>query len=91
MSASVPAKERIVHNLQDAIERLHEDLFRVELWADALGCFARPIPDYNSMQSNLNTYALPEAESASVEPSKPTAGEPRSGRKSAPIRGRSEG
>ncbi len=32
--------------LQDAIDELHADVVRVELWAYALKAFADPIPDY---------------------------------------------
>jgi hypothetical protein len=54
MSAIEPAGEKIVRNLQQAVERLHEDIARVELWADALGCFAKPIPDYGYGQTKFD-------------------------------------
>ena len=41
-----PAEDQIVRNLAEAIERLHEDLNRVELWTAALNYFQRPVPDY---------------------------------------------
>lgn len=40
------AEGKIVHNLVEALERLHEDLDRVELWTAALKGFHRPVPDY---------------------------------------------
>jgi hypothetical protein len=43
---SVEAEELITHNLIAALDRLHEDLDRVELWTAALGCFAYPAPEY---------------------------------------------
>jgi hypothetical protein len=43
---SEPAEEMIVHNLIEALERLREDLDRVELWTAALGCFQQPAPEY---------------------------------------------
>jgi hypothetical protein len=46
MSAIDPAGEKIARNLQQAVERLQDDIARVEIWAGALGCFTRPIPDY---------------------------------------------
>jgi len=49
-----PAEDMIVRNLIDALERLHEDLDRVELWTVALGCFQQPVPDYSSGE-----YVLP--------------------------------
>ena len=63
MAAIEPAGEKIVRNLQQAVERLHEDIARVELWAEALGCFAEPIPDYDPVQGNLNKFALTSAPS----------------------------
>lgn len=41
-----PAEERIIENLIESLERLREDLNKVELWAAALGCFQAPVPDY---------------------------------------------
>jgi hypothetical protein len=43
---SEPAEEVIVHNLIDALERLRDDLDKVELWAAALGHFQHGVPDY---------------------------------------------
>ena len=43
---SVETEERITRNLIAALDRLHEDLDRVELWTAALGCFAHPAPEY---------------------------------------------
>ena len=37
-----PAEDMIVRNLLEALERLHEDLDRVERWTAALGCFQAP-------------------------------------------------
>jgi hypothetical protein len=51
------AEDVIVHNLIDALERLREELDRVELWAAALGHFQQPIPDYQPR----NDYTLPPA------------------------------
>jgi hypothetical protein len=41
-----PAEDVIVRNLIEALERLREDLDRMELWATALGSFAHPVPEY---------------------------------------------
>ena len=64
MSAIEPAGEKIVRNLQQAIERLQDDIARVELWADALGCFNKPIPDYGHGQTR---YDLPVDHTASAD------------------------
>ena len=45
-----PAEEMIVHNLIEALERLRQDLDRVELWTAALGCFQRPVPAVRAEQ-----------------------------------------
>jgi len=49
------AEETAVRNLADALERLNDDLDRVELWTVALGCFQHPVPDYQAG----NEYLLP--------------------------------
>lgn len=41
-----PAAEEINERLQDAIDGLRKDVTRVEVWATALGTFARPVPEY---------------------------------------------
>ncbi len=54
MTAIEPAAEKIVRNLQQAVERLQDDIARVELWAGALGCFTKPIPDYGHGQTRFD-------------------------------------
>ena len=54
MSAAEPAKER----LQDAIERLRNDIDRVEFWADALERMTQPIPEYQD-NDRLSRHLLP--------------------------------
>jgi hypothetical protein len=61
MSAIEPAGDKIVRNLQEAVERLQDDIARVELWAGALGCFAKPIPDYGHGQTQFDLPATNEA------------------------------
>jgi hypothetical protein len=41
-----PLEELIVLNLVEALNRLHEDLDRVELWTGALQGLRHPAPDY---------------------------------------------
>jgi len=43
---SEPAEDMIVRNLIAALNSLHADLERVELWTAALGCFQHPAPEY---------------------------------------------
>jgi hypothetical protein len=40
------AEDIAVRNLLDALENLHRDLERVELWTAALGSFTHPAPEY---------------------------------------------
>jgi hypothetical protein len=47
------AEGQIVRNLVQALERLHEDLDRVELWTAALNSFQRPVPDYTPREQHL--------------------------------------
>jgi hypothetical protein len=47
------AEGQIVRNLVDALERLHEDLDRVELWTAALNSFQRPVPEYSPREQYL--------------------------------------
>ena len=63
MSAVGPAKEIIARELQQAVERLQADIARVEFWADALGGFSQPVPDYDATNSRLNEYMLPASQS----------------------------
>lgn len=48
-----PAEDLIVRNLIEALERLHEDLDRMELWAVALGSFQHPVPEYRPGDQHL--------------------------------------
>jgi hypothetical protein len=57
MSAIEPAGEKIVRNLQDAVEALRRDMNRVELWAGALSSFTKPIPDYGHGQTRFDLSA----------------------------------
>ena len=62
-----PAEDTIVHNLIEALERLRQDLDRVELWTAALGCFQRPVPEYEPN----NRYLLSSKSSAKSDRQKP--------------------
>jgi hypothetical protein len=58
------SEEAIVRNLIEALERLQEDLDRVELWTSTLGQFHRPVPDYQPDDRHL----LPAAKAAGWPP-----------------------
>ena len=59
VSATEPAGGKAIQRLHEALEQLRDDIARVEMWADALDCFAKPVPDYDPLESNLNKFALP--------------------------------
>jgi hypothetical protein len=48
-----PAEDAIVRNLIEALERLRNDLDRMELWAAALDRFQHPIPGYEPGDQHL--------------------------------------
>ncbi|HMK69720.1 MAG TPA: hypothetical protein VK442_01995 [Xanthobacteraceae bacterium] len=48
-----PAEDLIVRNLIEALERIREDLDRMELWTAALDCFHHPVPDYRPGDEHL--------------------------------------
>lgn len=39
-------QDAINDRLHQAIDELRKDVTRVEIWATALGSFAKPVPDY---------------------------------------------
>jgi hypothetical protein len=49
------AEDVIVRNLVEALDRLHRDLDRIELWTAALDSFQHPAPNYQAS----NDYLLP--------------------------------
>ncbi len=52
------AAEEINERLQDAIDGLRKDVTRVEVWATALGTFAKPVPDYQPDEKHRLGTAL---------------------------------
>ncbi|MGA8322455.1 MAG: hypothetical protein WBE48_18640 [Xanthobacteraceae bacterium] len=48
-----PAEDVIIRNLFESLERLRDDLDRMELWAAALGCFQQPAPEYEPNERHL--------------------------------------
>jgi len=56
---SEPAEDLIVHNLIDALDRLRDDLNKVELWAAALGHFQHAVPDYEAGSAYMLAASSP--------------------------------
>jgi len=46
-------EDAIVRNLVEAMEKLRDDLDRMELWAAALDCFQHPVPDYRPDDAHI--------------------------------------
>jgi hypothetical protein len=57
---SQQAEDVIVRNLIEALDRLQDDLARIELWSAALYCLQHPAPDYQPD----NTHLLPPRKKA---------------------------
>lgn len=53
MAMLKPAEDTIVQNLIEALEQLHRDLDKVELWAGVLDSFHAPVPDYEPSNQHL--------------------------------------
>ena len=61
MSSVASTREQMVRQLQEAVERLQDDIARVEFWTDALSGFAQPIPDYEPGDGKLTQFVLPRS------------------------------
>jgi hypothetical protein len=57
------APDMIVRNLIEAVNRLHDELDRVELWTAALSTFQHPAPEYRTN----GEYLLPTRKPASPD------------------------
>jgi hypothetical protein len=47
MSEKGDAAQKLTQHLHAAIERVREDVAKVEFWADAVTGFSQPVPDYD--------------------------------------------
>lgn len=63
MAALEPARERVARQLQEAVERLRDDIDRVEFWTEVLGSLTRPAPEYNP-DGKLGRFRLPRRDNA---------------------------
>jgi|KBSMisStaDraftv2_1062788.scaffolds.fasta_scaffold2209096_1 hypothetical protein len=67
MSQSEPSgSEPIKANLRKALERLRDDIDRVEFWANALEGLTHPVPDYQA-SDRLARHLLPHARAGARE------------------------
>jgi hypothetical protein len=63
MAMPEPAEAMIIRNLIEALNRLHDDLDRVELWTAALGSFQHAVPEYRPGGDHLLPTEKPRAPS----------------------------
>ena len=76
MGAADPARDKITHQLQEAIDRLRTDLVRVEMWANALDVFAHPIPEYDPSAEGLGRHLMPSQRAKISNSNEPGARNP---------------
>lgn len=53
MSAKGVATDALARHLHAAIERVREDMEKVEFWADAVSGFSEPVPDYDAKDAKV--------------------------------------
>jgi hypothetical protein len=53
------AEDVVVRNLVEALNRLQQDLDRIELWTQALHCFQHAAPDYQPRDDYLLSTRKP--------------------------------
>ena len=64
MTEKGDAAKAVSRHLHDAIERVREDVAKVEFWADAVAGFTQPVPDYSSGDV---TVWLPSEQASAIE------------------------
>jgi hypothetical protein len=58
MNAKGIATDALARHLHAAIDRVREDVAKVEFWADAMTGFSAPVPDYES--KDMKVWLPPE-------------------------------
>ena len=53
MSEKAVATDALARHLHAAIERVREDMEKVEFWADAVSGFSEPVPDYDAKDAKV--------------------------------------
>jgi hypothetical protein len=53
MRSDEAPRQRIMRNLETAIERLNEDFERVEFWAAAMDAWLKPVPAYETTETDF--------------------------------------
>lgn len=76
MSAKGVATDALARHLHAAIERVREDMEKVEFWADAVSGFSEPVPDYDAKDAQV---WLPSEQATRISSAKQDAAHKRSG------------
>ena len=58
MGEKAVAAHSVARHLHAAIDRVREDMAKVEFWADAVTGFSQPVPDYES--KDVKVWLPPE-------------------------------
>ena len=58
MNDKAVATDALARHLHAAIDRVREDVAKVEFWADAMTGFSEPVPDYES--NDMKVWLPPE-------------------------------
>ena len=58
------AEDLVVRNLIEALNRIHADLERIEVWTAALACFQEAVPQYEPSCDHLLPPRKPAARSS---------------------------
>ena len=70
------ATEALARHLRASIERVREDVAKVEFWADAMTGFSEPVPEYDP---NDVTVWLPPEQATRISAAKQRAAQMRRG------------
>ena len=76
MSAKGVATDALARHLHAAIDRVREDMEKVEFWADAVSGFSEPVPDYDANDAKV---WLPSEQATKISSAKQDVAHKRSG------------
>jgi hypothetical protein len=75
MTTKAVATDALARHLHAAIERVRDDMEKVEFWADAMTSFSEPVPDYEA--DDMKVW-LPSEQATTISATKQRDGLPKS-------------
>ena len=75
MTTKAVATDALARHLHAAIERVRDDMEKVEFWADAMTSFSEPVPDYEA--DDVKVW-LPSEQATTISATKQRDGSPKS-------------